>query len=90
LTPENLHQNDPLIPAQVLHPTRKEVEDTVAIGSDESKAVTGLTVAGLGVWVAQVGPEQMFLYILSDGREREKGKIISVRNQIISNPSGGP
>ena len=46
---------------KVLNPVTKELEDTIAVGGDESKFVTGVTEAGLGVWVAQAGSASVFL-----------------------------
>ena len=46
---------------KVLNPTTKELEDTIAVGSDEAKFVTGITEAGMGVWVAQAGSASVFL-----------------------------
>ena len=46
---------------QVLNPVSREVEDTIAVGSDETKFVTGVTEAGMGVWVAKVQKKVMHM-----------------------------
>ena len=73
---------------KVLNPTTKELEDTIAVGSDEAKFVTGITEAGMGVWVAQAGSASVFLVhagsrqVLGEVRQLLDSNII--KNTLVS------
>ena len=67
---------------KVLNPVTKELEDTIAVGSDESKFVTGVTEAGLGVWVAQAGSASVFL--IHAGSRQVLGEVSSILTSSAS------
>ena len=46
---------------KILNPVTKEVENTIAVGNDESRGILAIVEAGLGVWIAQQGSSSIRL-----------------------------
>ena len=75
---------------KILNPVTKEVEDTVTVGSDETKVILAMAESGQGVWVAQQGSASVrllhsvtFITLIEVSTTAAVAKMLTYCDEII-------